>query len=50
MRKVENERNISKAVPSVVIHTHFKRFVEPTRKEGFTENVIKIPFVFFDQN
>ena len=50
LRKVENERNISKAVPTVVIHTHFKRFVKPEQKEGFTHPVIEIPFVFFDQN
>ena len=50
LRKVDNERNISKAVPSVVIHTHFKRFEKPEQKEGFTHPVIEIPFVYFDQN
>lgn len=40
MRKVENERNMSKAVPSVVIHTHFKKFMVPKQSEGFTEPII----------
>ena len=50
MRKVENERNMSKAVPAVVIHTHFKNYQQPKQSEGFTHPIIDIPFVFFDQN
>ena len=50
MRKLENPRNMSKAVPAVVIHTHFKRFEKPEQKEGFTEPIIEVPFVKFDHN
>jgi len=50
MRKVESERNMSKSVRSVVIHTHFKYLEQPEQNEGFTHPVVEIPFVNFDQN
>lgn len=44
LRKVEREENMSKAVPSVAIHTFFKRAVPPTGSEGFDE-IIEVSHV-----
>ena len=47
MRKIDINKgeHLSKKVPSVAIHTFFKRFSIPTEKEGFTEiiNVTEKP-------
>jgi hypothetical protein len=36
-------------VPKVVIHTYFKNKELPSAEEGFTEPIINIPYVHFDQ-
>ena len=49
LRNIDKNNNMSKAHPTVVIHTFFKRLEEPTLDEGYTDPIIDIPYVYVDQ-
>ena len=51
IRKIDSKFNkerglmhMSKNVPSIAIHTFFKKIESPKKEEGFTEDIIKIKF------
>lgn len=49
LRKVKG-LHLSDAVGKVVIHTHFKRLAVPSKSEGFTEDIVMIPWIEMSDN